>query len=75
MVFLGIIFVIIGSFLVIKTAWFRNFFGPIPWFDKHLGYEGGTTFGYKIIGIICIILGFLLIFDMFEGIILSIFRR
>lgn len=48
---------VIGAFLVIKTEWFLNNFGRIGWFEEKLGSEGGSRFGYKLIGILFLIVG------------------
>ena len=56
-IFLGILITAVGAFLVIKTEWFVNNFGRIAWFEDKLGSEGGTRLGYKLIGILFLIVG------------------
>ena len=46
-----------GAVLVIKTEWIMNNFGRIAWFEEHLGSDGGSRLGYKLIGIIILIIG------------------
>ena len=38
----GLIIVIIGSLMVIKTEFFLGLTGPIAWAENNLGTEGGT---------------------------------
>lgn len=52
---IGIIVVIIGSFLVVKTQWIYDFTGPIEWAEAHLGAEGGTRLFIKLIGVLMIL--------------------
>ena len=56
-VILGIIITAAGVFMVIKTEWLVNNFGRIAWFEEKLGSEGGTRLGYKLIGILVLIVG------------------
>ncbi len=56
----GILLTAAGTLLVIKTEWFLNNFGRIAWFDLKLGVEGGSRLGYKLVGIILIVLGLIL---------------
>jgi len=73
MIILGIFGVIFGCLLTIKTNWFLSFFGPLEWFEKHFHPEGGSRFGYKIIGIGLIIFSFMLMTGLVEDIIVKIF--
>ncbi|MDI3496024.1 MAG: hypothetical protein PWQ35_45 [Patescibacteria group bacterium] len=59
-IIIGIIVLVTGTFLVIKTEWFLNNFGRISWFEAKLSSEGGSRLGYKLIGIILITLGIIL---------------
>ncbi len=56
-VILGIIITAGGVFMVMKTEWLINNFGRMAWFEDKLGSEGGTRLGYKLIGIVAIIIG------------------
>lgn len=56
-IFAGILLIAAGAFLVIKTEWFINNFGRIAWFEDKLGSEGGSRLGYKLVGIVCLIVG------------------
>ncbi len=65
--------VVIGALVTIKADWMYENFGAIPTFDKYLGTEGGTRLGYKLIGMVVSILGFLAMTNLLGGIIIAIF--
>lgn len=52
----GILVILVGCFLIIKTEWFIQNFGTSSWAEEHLGTSGGTRLMYKLIGIIAIML-------------------
>ncbi|MFA6514511.1 MAG: hypothetical protein WCT50_04480 [Patescibacteria group bacterium] len=56
-IILGVAMTAAGAFLVIKTEWFINNFGRIAWFEAKLGSDGGSRLGYKLVGIIILVLG------------------
>jgi hypothetical protein len=64
---IGIIIVVVGVFLVVKSEWFLQNFGSVAWAEEHLGFNGGTRLFYKLLGIISIFFGFLLITGLFGG--------
>jgi hypothetical protein len=63
----GALIIAFGFLIVAKSEWMLNNFGRIGWFDQHLGLEGGTRLGYKLIGMLVIFIGFLVITNMFGG--------
>lgn len=69
----GIIGIVIGAVLVIKTDWFVEFFGRIAWAELHLGTSGGTRLFYKLIGIGTIILSFMLMTGLLQLLLRKIF--
>ena len=46
-----------GTMMIIKTEWLLQNFGRIAWFEDKFGTEGGSRLGYKLVGVIIIILG------------------
>ena len=56
-IIIGILMVIGGTMMVIKTEWIVQNFGRIAWFEEKLGSEGGSRLGYKLVGIIFIVIG------------------
>ena len=77
-IILGLIIVVIGALITIKSEWFYQNFGPIPSADKYLGTEGGSRLAYKLIGILGAIIGFLIMTNLIEvvlgGIAKTVFR-
>ena len=63
-ILIGLIIFAIGVFMVIKSEAMLNSFGRIEFFEKHLGTEGGSRLGYKLIGILAIFIGFLVLTNM-----------
>jgi hypothetical protein len=73
-IILGLIMLGAGIFMVIKSESMLRSFGSIEFFDRHLGMEGGSRLGYKLIGMMVIFIGMLVITNMigdFMGWILS----
>ncbi len=56
-IILGIVITISGILMIMKTEWLINNFGHIAWFEDKLGSEGGTRLGYKLMGLIILIIG------------------
>ena len=63
----GIIIIAIGALIVIKSEWMLSNFGRINFFEKHLGTEGGSRLGWKLIGLIVIFVGILILTNMIGG--------
>ncbi len=64
---IGVMITVVGVIIVMKSDSFLGFFGRISFFEKHLGTEGGSRLGYKIIGLIFIFLGILTMTGMIDG--------
>jgi len=54
----GLIIVIVGVLMVIKTEFFYRLVGRVNWAERYLGTEGGTRLFLKLLGILIILLGF-----------------
>lgn len=65
--FLGLVVIIIGALIVIKSEALLNAFGRIGFFEQHLGADGGSRLGYKLIGILVVFIGALIFTDMIGG--------
>jgi len=63
----GALLIIAGVFIVIKSESLLNAFGRIAFFEKHLGTEGGSRLGYKLVGILTIFIGVLIMTNMIGG--------
>jgi len=66
-IILGIIMMVVGALITIKSEAILNFFGRIAFFEKYLGTEGGSRLGYKLIGILMFFIGLLVMTGMIEG--------
>ncbi len=69
---LGLLVIVVGFFLVVKTGWFIQNFGHSAWAEEKLG-GGGTRSMYKIIGVLLIFGTVLAITGALGEIILAIF--
>ena len=74
-IILGLIVVVIGALITIKSEWILQNFGPIPSADRIFSTEGGSRLAYKLIGIFATIVGFLIMTNMIETVLLGIFGR
>jgi hypothetical protein len=63
----GVVIIAIGALIVIKTEGLLNAFGRIEFFDRHLGSEGGSRLGYKLVGLIVVFIGILITTNMIGG--------
>ena len=63
---LGILAVLVGVGMVLKTEWLIENFGTNDWAEAKLGTSGGSRLLYKLIGLAIIFIGFLLITNMFQ---------
>jgi hypothetical protein len=63
---LGLIILLAGAGMVMKTEFLVNNFGRIPFFDKYLGSEGGTRLGYKFIGLLVAFIGILMVTNLYN---------
>jgi len=66
-IILGLVGIAIGTLMVMKTESLVSSFGPIYFFDKYLGSEGGTRLGYKLIGLFIIFISMLIATNMIDG--------
>ena len=70
---IGLLAIVVGIFLVVKTEWFLESFGAIEWAEAHMGTSGGSRLMYKLIGLAFILIAMLGITGLLGGIILGIF--
>jgi hypothetical protein len=73
--FFGILAIIVGVFMVIKTEWFLRSFGKSAWAEEHMGLSGGTRMMYKLLGLVFIIIAMLGMTGMLGGILISVFGK
>ncbi|MBU2566830.1 hypothetical protein KKG46_04720 [Patescibacteria group bacterium] len=65
-IIIGLVLVVFGAILVIKTNGFMDFFGSMDWADRYLG-GGGSRLMYKLLGILASIIGFMVMFDLWDN--------
>ncbi len=71
----GLIVVVIGALIVIKSEWFFKNFGTPRFAEKYLQMYGGGRLFYKLIGIIASIIGFLIMTGLLGGLVIGTFGR
>lgn len=75
-IIVGLLVCGLGWLMVWKTAWFLEMLGMVDWAEQHLG-SGGTRLFYKLLGTLIIIIGFIVITNLWDelvgGFIRSIF--
>jgi len=72
-IIVGLLGMTIGVLMVIKTRWFSDFFGPMPWAEKYLHAEGGTSLGYKLLGILVFFVCFSIMTGWVKPLLIRIF--
>ncbi|OIO06930.1 hypothetical protein COX68_03465 [Candidatus Falkowbacteria bacterium CG_4_10_14_0_2_um_filter_41_15] len=63
----GLVLVVVGTLIVMKTEWLMQNFGRVNWFERNLGAEGGSRLGYKLLGLLAIFVGLLFITGLMGG--------
>ena len=75
-ILIGLLVCAIGWLMVWKTQWFLDMLGSVSWAEQHLG-SGGTRLFYKLLGTLIIIVGFIVVTNLWDvlvgGFIRSIF--
>lgn len=66
-ILLGLALVAIGFVFVWKTAWFQQNVGSISWAEEKMASMGGSRLMYKLIGLLVIIVGFLIVTNMYRS--------
>lgn len=64
-ILIGLIVCVVGFGIVWKTRTFVDIAGPLPWIERQVGF-GGTIFIYKLVGVVVILIGFLVITNLFD---------
>ena len=69
---LGMLVIVVGAIMVIKTEWFLENFGQSSWAEDKLG-GGGSRLMYKLIGIAVVLLSLMAMTGMLGEVIVSVF--
>jgi hypothetical protein len=64
-IILGLIMIVIGTWVIIKTERILEMVGTNAWAEAKFGGWGGTRFMYKMIGLIVIFFGMQVMTNMF----------
>ncbi|PLX21499.1 hypothetical protein C0584_02420 [Candidatus Parcubacteria bacterium] len=64
---LGVIMLISGAMIAIKSEVILNAFGRMEFFERYLATSGGSRLGYKLVGIIIAIIGMMTITGLIGG--------
>ena len=64
---LGVLIIALGIYMVLKTEIVLKNFGSSSFFEKHLGTEGGSRLGYKLLGLLLIFLGLVIMLGMSDN--------
>ena len=67
-IIIGLLIMTSGVFLVWKTEFFYGILGSVDWADRTLGGGGSRTF-YKLLGVGIILIGVMVMTNLFELII------
>lgn len=73
-VIVGLLIVVAGALMTIKSAWFLRNFGRINWAENKFPSEGGTRFFYKLLGIIIVFLGLSVMTGVWNDILNGVFN-
>ncbi len=73
-IIIGILMIVAGALIVIKSEVLYNAFGMITFFEEKMG-AGSSRFGYKLIGLIVLLLGTLALTGLWTKIFVGIFGR
>lgn len=66
-IIIGLIGMVIGGLITIKSEKLLNTFGRIAFFDRYLGTEGGSRLGYKLIGLLVFFIAALIATNLIGG--------
>ena len=72
---LGMLGILIGMILVIKTEWFIRNFGTNEWAEQKFGTSGGTRTFYKLLGILFVFVALAGMTGVLGGLILGTLGR
>ncbi|MFZ2681595.1 MAG: hypothetical protein WAZ14_00630 [Patescibacteria group bacterium] len=75
-ILLGAGIIVVGYLMALKTNWFLTMLGPVAWAERTFVSGGSRTF-YKLLGMVIIIIGIIVVTNLFDrfigGFVTSIF--
>jgi hypothetical protein len=60
----------VGVLMVVRTMGFLDFFGPVAWAENKLG-PGGSALFYKLLGVVIALLGFAVMTNLWNDILIA----
>ena len=72
-IILGLFLVALGAVVTVKSEWLYQNFGGFADAERYLG-AGGARLAYKLIGITLSVVGFLIMTNLIESVLLSFAR-
>jgi hypothetical protein len=72
-ILLGLGIIVVGYLMALKTNWFLDILGPVEWAERHI-VGGGTRTFYKLLGMLIIIIGIIVVTDLYDEIIGGLVR-
>jgi hypothetical protein len=72
-IIVGLIVVGLGYAMVSKTNWFYDILGSVSFMERHVGY-GSSRFFYKMLGLAVVIVGALIVTNLFDVVVGSAIR-
>ena len=67
MFLLGVVLLVVGALIVIKSETMLEAFGRVDFFERNLSTSGGSRLGYKLLGIGVAIIGMMAISGLLSG--------
>ena len=68
----SILVIAAGVLVTLKSEWLFQNFGSIAFFDKYLRSSGGGRLGYKIMGMLAVLVGILVMTNIHQSVLLAI---
>ncbi len=62
----GLLIALFGLSLTLRTHWYIDFLGPLDWLEYKLG-PGGTRLAYKLLGTVMVLIGFLVMTNLWSA--------
>ena len=65
-ILVGLVLALAGTYFVLRTSTIQDFFGPVSWAENKIG-PGGTNLFYKLLGVLVILVGFIVMFNLWDA--------
>ena len=72
-ILLGLAIIALGYLMCAKTNWFYDILGPVAWAERNF-VSGGTRLFYKLLGMAIIVLGCIVVTNLYDTIVGGLVR-